>query len=131
MAAPKTAASPKTAPAKGPATPAKPAARTPLAAKPAAATKPAAIVLTTDEQKTVYALGLSIQRSIASFDLSAEDIQIVQQAIADAAAKKPAVELSEWGPKLQGLQQARAGRVAEKEKAASAAYLAKAATELG
>jgi FKBP-type peptidyl-prolyl cis-trans isomerase FkpA len=131
VAAPKTAASPKTAPAKAPATPAKPAVRTPQAAKPAASAKPAAVALTTDEQKTVYALGLSIHRSIASFDLSAEDIQIVQQAIADAAAKKPAVELSEWGPKLQGLQQSRAGRVAEKEKAASAAYLAKAATELG
>lgn len=100
--------------------------RPPMVPKPA---PPAA--LTTDDEKTVYALGLSIFRSIQSFDLSAADIALVQRAIADAAAKQPAVELSEWGPKLQTLQQSRAARVSEKEKANSAAYLVKAAAELG
>ena len=45
--------------------------------------------------------------------------------------KQPAVELNEWGPKLQGLSTARQALGAEKEKVASVAYLAKAATELG
>lgn len=125
-AKPPVAAAPKT-----PVAPtAKPAVKT--AAKPALTPKAApAATLTTDDEKTIYALGLSIYRSIQTFDLSPADIAIVQRAIGDAAAKQPAVAIEEWGPKLQGLQQSRAARVAEKEKANSAAYLAKAATELG
>ncbi len=127
--APKTAAvKPLSAAPKAPvAGSVKTAVRRPVVAPKAA---PAA-VLATDDEKTVYALGLSIFRSIQSFDLSAADLAIVQRAIADAAAKKPAVELSEWSPKLQTLQQSRAARVAEKEKANSAAFLVKAAGELG
>ena len=85
----------------------------------------------TDEQKTIYALGLSISRSLKSFSLSDEELAIVTQALHDAAANKPAVELDTWGPKIQGLAEARAAIVAKKEKEASAAYLAKAAAEPG
>jgi FKBP-type peptidyl-prolyl cis-trans isomerase FkpA len=49
----------------------------------------------------------------------------------DAAAKKPAVPLEEWGPKIQGLATDRAAKVAAKAKAESAAYLTKAAAEPG
>jgi FKBP-type peptidyl-prolyl cis-trans isomerase FkpA len=87
--------------------------------------------LTTDEQKMIYALGLSLARSISQFDLSPQELDIVKRALSDAAAKKPAVELSEWGPKIQSLATARAARVLEREKAASVAYLAKAAAEPG
>lgn len=85
----------------------------------------------TDEQKTIYALGLSISRSLKSFSLSDAELAIVTQALHDAAANKPAVELDTWGPKIQGLAEARAAVVSQKEKGASAAYLAKAATEPG
>lgn len=122
VAAPKTAVTPKTA--VRPASPKTAGVKT--APKPAAA--PAAM---TDEQKTIYALGLSISRSIGSFDLSNEELDVLHRALVDAAAKKPAVELSEWGPKIQGLQTARQARVAEKEKASSVEYLTKAAAELG
>jgi len=98
------------------------------APKPAAPAPPA---LTTDEQKTIYSLGLSIYRSLAPFDLSPAELEIVKRALSDAAAKKPAVPLEEWGPKIQGLATERAAKVAEKSKAESAAYLAKAATEPG
>jgi len=132
------------APTKAPATPA-PKAATPAAAtapkaatgapgtpKPAAtaprpAPKPVAPVaapLTTDEQKTIYAVGLSIYKSLAPFDLAPADLEIVKRALSDAQANKPAVPLEEWGPKIQGL-------VATRTKAASAAYLAKAAAEPG
>ncbi len=141
--APKTAAPVKTAVAAktGPVAVVKPA--TPGVAKPAAGARPAvarptvvkpkpvAVVLTTDDEKTIYALGLSIYRSLTSFDLSAAEIELVKRALTDASLKQPAVELSEWGPKLQGLSTARQSRAAEKEKVASAAYLAKAGTELG
>jgi FKBP-type peptidyl-prolyl cis-trans isomerase FkpA len=55
----------------------------------------------------------------------------VKRAITDAAAGKPAFELSAWGPKIQPLATSRAAAVAEKEKASSAIYLAKAAAEPG
>jgi FKBP-type peptidyl-prolyl cis-trans isomerase FkpA len=87
--------------------------------------------LTTDEQKTVYALGLMMGQSIAPFNLSPAEIEIVKRALTDSAAGKPALELSEWGPKIQPLATSRAAVVAEKQKALSAAYLAKAATEPG
>src|SRR5271157_3721926 len=97
----------------------------------ASAPKAAAPVLGTDEEKTVYALGLQVYRSLAQFDLSPAELELIQRALADAAAGKPAVDVNEWAPKLQPFGQARSARVAERQKAASKAYLAKAAAEPG
>ncbi len=113
--------------APAPPSPARPAApRTASAPKPAAATKPM-----TDQDKVVYSLGLTIYRSLAQFDLSPAELKLVQQALTDAAANKPAVDIEVWGPKIEGLAKERAAAVTEKEKAASAAYLAKAAAQPG
>jgi FKBP-type peptidyl-prolyl cis-trans isomerase FkpA len=109
-------------------TPRPPAKAAPRPAAPKPAVPPP---LTTDEEKEIYALGLSMSRSLGQFDLSPAEIDIVKRALSDAAAKKPAIELDEWGPKIQGLATARGARVAVREKAASAAYLATAATAPG
>src|SRR5579863_4627955 len=85
----------------------------------------------TDEQKTIYSLGLSIYGSLGQFDLSPEELNLVKQALNDAAAHKPAVDLSVYGQKIGDLQSARSARVAGREKASSAGYLAKAAAEPG
>ena len=114
------AAAPKAAPKAAPASP-----------EPAKPDGAAAAGLATDDEKTIYSIGLSIQRSLAQFDLTPAEIEIVKKGLGDAAAGKPAVDLNEWGPKIQALGQARAGRLAQGEKTASAAYLAKAATEEG
>jgi FKBP-type peptidyl-prolyl cis-trans isomerase FkpA len=98
-------------------------------AKPAA--KPSTPALTTDEQKEIYALGLSFYRSIAQFDLSPSEVAILQRAISDAQAGKPVIDVNEWGPKIQGLAQERATRVAQRQKVESDTYLAKAVTEPG
>jgi FKBP-type peptidyl-prolyl cis-trans isomerase FkpA len=87
--------------------------------------------MTTDEEKTIYALGLSIAGSLSPFDLSPHELELVEQALEDAAAGKPALELKTWGPKIEPLAQARSGRVAERQKATSKAYLEKAATAPG
>lgn len=97
-------------------------------ARPAA---PVAPPLATDEQKTIYALGLMMHRSLGRFDLSPAELALVQRALADAAAGKPAEELNVWGPKVEALARERGSRHLEKEKAASAAYLEKAAAEPG
>lgn len=116
---PPPAAAPKAAP--------KAAAASQTLAKPDAA----AAGLTTDDEKTIYAIGLSIQRQLGQFDLTPAEVEIVKRALSDGTAGKPAVDLNEWGPKIQALGQARAGRLAQVEKTASAAYLAKAAAEEG
>ena len=85
----------------------------------------------TDEEKTIYAIGLSISKSLSPLDLSPNELEILKRALTDAAAGKPAVALDQWGPKIQPLSQARAARVADKQKAASQAYLDKASAEPG
>lgn len=125
------AAAPKPAAAAKP----KPAAAAP---KPAAAVKPKpavaavkpkpaapAAALTTDDQKAVYALGLMMHGSLAQFDLTPEEMAILTRALSDARAGKPAIELNEWGPKIDGLAKSRADRVVGREKAASQAYIDK------
>jgi FKBP-type peptidyl-prolyl cis-trans isomerase FkpA len=85
----------------------------------------------TDEEKTLYAVGLVMARSLRQFDLSAVEVEFIRRAIADAVVGKPAVELDEWGPKIQALVNERGGRIVAREKEASAAYLTKAAAAAG
>jgi FKBP-type peptidyl-prolyl cis-trans isomerase FkpA len=87
--------------------------------------------LTTDQDKIIYALGLSIARSLSQFDLSPQELALVQRGFTDGAAGKPAEELSTWGPKISGLAQQRAAQVAARQQELSAAYLAKAAAAQG
>ncbi|HVV44743.1 MAG TPA: FKBP-type peptidyl-prolyl cis-trans isomerase, partial [Bryobacteraceae bacterium] len=84
-----------------------------------------------DDDKIVYSIGLSIYQSLGRFDLSPAELEIVKQALTDAAAKKPAVDIETWGPRIQALEGERTARVAAREKQASAAFLTKAAAEPG
>jgi FKBP-type peptidyl-prolyl cis-trans isomerase FkpA len=85
----------------------------------------------TDEEKTLYAVGLVMARSLRQFDMSPAEVEFVRRAIADALAGKPAVELDDWGPKIQALVSERGARLVTREKEAAAAYLAKAAAAAG
>jgi FKBP-type peptidyl-prolyl cis-trans isomerase FkpA len=93
-------------------------------AKPAA--KPAAPAPMTDEQKTIYAVGLTIYRSLGTLDLSPAEVDIVKRALTDAAAGKPAIQLNEWGPKIEPFAKSRGARVADRQKIAAKTYLDKA-----
>ena len=87
---------------------------------------------TTDEQKTLYALGLAISRSLGDFSLSEPELELVKSGITDGVLKKAhKVDLQTFEQKIQQLHQARALVVAEAEKKAGAAFLAKAAAESG
>ena len=87
---------------------------------------------TTDEQKTLYALGLAINQSLGNFTLSEPEFEIVKSGIIDGFFKRPPkVDLQAFGLKISELQQARALVVAEAEKKVGAAFLAKAAAESG
>jgi len=96
------------------------------------ATFAAAPELTTDEQKTLYVMGLAISQSISSFSLSESELELVKAGITDGVFKRPpTVDLQTFGPKIQELQKARAAVLAEPEKKAGAAFLAKIAAEAG
>ncbi len=87
---------------------------------------------TTEEQKTLYALGLAINQSLSNFTLSEAEFEIVKSGLIDGFTKRsPKVDLKAYGMKISELQQARATVVAEAEKKAGAVFLAKAAAEPG
>jgi FKBP-type peptidyl-prolyl cis-trans isomerase FkpA len=65
------------------------------------------------------------------FNLTPPEVEILKRAISDSAAGKPEIDLNMWGPKIQPFMTARMAVLAEKEKEASATYLAKAAAEPG
>lgn len=109
----------------------KPAAAKTSTTRTAAVAKPETIPLSTEDEKTLYAVGLSIYHSLGQFNLSPAELKVIEQAMNDAAANKPAVDIEVYGPKIQALVQTRAGQIAEKQKAEGGVYLAKAAGEPG
>ena len=131
---PRTTKAPATAPAAAPtpaATTPKPVTPTAAAPKPAPAPAPAKPALTTDEQKAVYALGLSVYESLRPFALSTEELELFKRAVSDAAAGKPAATLAETAANIDPLGKARAPVVLAREKAASKAYTDKIAAMPG
>jgi len=87
---------------------------------------------TTEEQKTLYALGMLISQSLSSFELKAEELAMVQKGINDGVTGvKSDIKPEEYGPKVQALQQARLAVAGEKAAAAGVAFLDKASKEAG
>ena len=85
-----------------------------------------------EDQKTLYALGMSIGRSIAVFGLSAEELDYVKAGmVAEATGQKGAVDIATYGPKIQQLAVARQSAKASGEKEKGKAYLDQAAKEEG
>lgn len=85
-----------------------------------------------EDQKTLYALGLAISQSLSTFSLSETELEMVKSGMIDGVLKRtPKVDLQTYGPKIQQLQQSRLAALAEVEKKAGAAFLAKAAAEKG
>lgn len=87
--------------------------------------------LTTDDQKTIYALGLSMAQQLSEMGITPAEYALVKQALTDAAAGKPAIELSAWASKFPTFAQGRSAKVAAAEKVKGKAFLDKAAAEPG
>ena len=86
----------------------------------------------TDDQKTLYALGVAMSQSLAGFTLSESELEFVKAGLTDGTLKRPPkVELQAYGPKIQLLQQARSAVIADGEKKVGAVFQAKAAAEPG
>lgn len=86
----------------------------------------------TEDEKTLYALGLALSRNIGSFNLNKAELEMVETGIEDGVlGNKPRVDLQTYGPKIQQLYQARVAVGAEKEKQAGKAFADKSAAEKG
>jgi FKBP-type peptidyl-prolyl cis-trans isomerase FkpA len=93
---------------------------------------PAAGAPTTEEQKALYALGLSMGRQVAVFGLTPEELEFVKAGLeAQVKGTEPAVDVKVYVPKLQELARARAEARTAKEKEKSKAFLDKASKEAG
>jgi FKBP-type peptidyl-prolyl cis-trans isomerase len=98
---------------------------------PAKAAAPAAAGLGSEEEKTVYALGLVISRNLGTFALSDHELELVKQGIADGVHQTPKVQLEVYGPKVNELARQRQTVAAGAEAKRGEAFLAKAAAEKG
>jgi FKBP-type peptidyl-prolyl cis-trans isomerase len=88
--------------------------------------------LETDEQKTIYALGMTIARNLETFGLSEEELELLTAGLTDGVLGRDAlVNPDEYQTKIRNMAQARVSAVAEKEKKASAEFLEKAAQQKG
>ena len=86
----------------------------------------------TEQKKTLYAIGLSVSRSLAVFDLTPEEFDSVKQGLTDAqTGKNRAVDLTTYAVKIQELAKARRKIAGEKQVGAGKEFLAKAAAEKG
>ncbi len=78
----------------------------------------------TEEEKTLYALGLVAARSFQDFGLTAKELEVVKRGLGDAlSGKKPQVEIAAYEQKVQEFARKRLATAAEarKEKQKSAA----------
>ncbi|MBI5624457.1 MAG: FKBP-type peptidyl-prolyl cis-trans isomerase [Elusimicrobia bacterium] len=98
-------------------------------AKKAEKDKPA---LATEEQKTLYALGVAMGTAVANFSLTPAETEFVLMGVKDSiAVRKPQVEMAVYGPQIAKLEAGRTtAKLAEQRKKASA-FLEKAAKEPG
>jgi FKBP-type peptidyl-prolyl cis-trans isomerase FkpA/FKBP-type peptidyl-prolyl cis-trans isomerase FklB len=92
----------------------------------------ATVDLKTDDQKTLYALGLVMSDNLGTFNLSESDLEFVKAGLTDGALKRTRqVDLAVYGPKLREMAQARTTAGAAAEKASGSEFLSKAALEKG
>jgi len=86
----------------------------------------------TEEQKTLYALGLLLSRSLSSLNLTPDELEYVKQGLTDAGTgKTPLVDLSTYNDKVQELAKARRKAQGEKLAVAGKEFLDKAAKDKG
>lgn len=88
--------------------------------------------LSSDEEKTLYALGIAVGTNLQQFSLSADELALVRVGFEDGVlGNDPRVDMQTYGPLIQVLANERVAAAAATEKEASAAFLAEKAAEEG
>ena len=74
--------------------------------------------LKTDDDKTIYTLGLVMANQLAALKLTPAELDLVKAGLTDGSLKKPKVDIETFGPKIKPLADARqaAGAAEEKKK---------------
>ena len=86
----------------------------------------------TEEQKSLYAIGLIMARQLDVFDLTPAEFDLVKQGLADGmSGKTPRVDADAYHKKVQDLAIARRDAQGKKLAAAAGEFIAKAAQEKG
>jgi FKBP-type peptidyl-prolyl cis-trans isomerase FkpA len=86
----------------------------------------------TDDDKTLYAVGLIVSRQLSAFNLTAPELVVVTQGITDGVnGTTPAVDLNAYNDKVQELARTRIKSQAEKMAPLNKEFLEKAAGEKG
>jgi len=86
----------------------------------------------TDEEKTLYAVGLIVSRQLLEFNLSPAELKVVQQGIFDGInGAKAESEIDAYKEKVQELSRARIKQQVEKRAPLYKEFLKKAAMENG
>src|SRR5256885_2319005 len=63
---------------------------------------------TTEDEKTFYTLGMLLGRNRGTFNMSADELEMVKSGLSDMVLKKPQkVELDTYGPKVDALARKR------------------------
>src|SRR5262249_38027981 len=84
---------------------------------------PAPVTPTTEDEKTLYALGVLMSQSLGTFELKPEEFALVQKGLSDGVNKvTPVVKPEEYLPKVQALQQSRMAAAAQRTAKAGADY---------
>ena len=85
-----------------------------------------------DDQKTLYAIGLTVAKQLSVFTLSPAELETVLRGISDSVAgKKPAVELGAYQDKVQELARARRKATGDKSAGVNREFLERAAGQKG
>jgi len=80
--------------------------------------------LKTEDDKTLYALGLLLANQLGALKLTPAELQTIEAGITDGVLKnKPLVELEAYGPKIKPFADARMAASLADEKKKGAAYL--------
>jgi FKBP-type peptidyl-prolyl cis-trans isomerase FkpA len=88
--------------------------------------------LQTDEQKTLYALGLLLGRNVKVFSLTPAELEVVKLGFTDSVTgTKPQVELETYGQKVNELAQSRHTAASAAEKTKGKEFVDQAAKEAG
>lgn len=83
---------------------------------------PTEVALETEDQKTLYAMGLALAQSLENLPLTGEEVVLVERGLSDALAlREPRVDLNEYRTQIVSF---RTERLSREQRAAGQAFLA-------
>jgi FKBP-type peptidyl-prolyl cis-trans isomerase FkpA len=85
-----------------------------------------------EDDKTLYTLGMLLGRNLGTFNLTADELEMVKSGLTDMVLKREhKVDLDKYGPKVDALARKRGQERVEIEKAHAKTYLDQAGREAG